>query len=309
MNRDGILGQLPQRAGPRHMPHPDRHTLHAQPWVRQFMASQDLVFGAEWSGRSHATDLSYCSFGLRGGATLFYAERPSLALFEQELSEVMSLAELRAERSEEILSQIDHQWALWGSILPLRPDARPRTFEVLQAIIWFAICIEMRFKQVLGAWRPQDLSPLVQPIITTPGHRSFPMGHATQAFAVAQTLKHLLRLSSNDPLATQLDRQAFRIAVNRVVAGVHFPVDAIAGMLLGRSLANCAVALASASPSTISVCHFTEKVYRSKTDWMSIGPAHPSLPAFDVDHTIVVPSKGLWPVWRLIWTQALTEWE
>jgi hypothetical protein len=68
------------------------------------------------------------------------------------------------------------------------------------------------------------------------------MGHATQAYAVAHVLKKLLGLDPN-PLApkyptviNQLERQAARIATNRVVAGVHFPVDSMAGRMLGVAL-------------------------------------------------------------------------
>ena len=37
--------------------------------------------------------------------------------------------------------------------------------------------------------------PQMQPMITTPGHGTFPMGHATQAYAVAYVLKQLLQLN------------------------------------------------------------------------------------------------------------------
>ena len=43
-------------------------------------------------------------------------------------------------------------------------------------------------------YRPVEYNAEVQPMITTPGHGSFPMGHATQAYAVAHVLKLLLSL-------------------------------------------------------------------------------------------------------------------
>jgi hypothetical protein len=98
----------------------------------------------------------------------------------------------------------------------------------------------MRIKHALGCWRPVEYNAQVQPMITTPGHGSFPSGHATQVYAVAHLLKYLLNLkpanTGHEMIVEQLDRQAARIATNRVVAGVHFPIDSMSGRMLGVAL-------------------------------------------------------------------------
>ena len=43
-------------------------------------------------------------------------------------------------------------------------------------------------------------------MITTPGHGTFPMGHATQTYAVAYVLKALLKLDPN-PQVTPANTQ------------------------------------------------------------------------------------------------------
>lgn len=107
--------------------------------------------------------------------------------------------------------------------------------------------------------RPVDLSPQIQPMILTPGHSAYPSGHATEAFAFA-TIFAALRLagegtansalietllgkltpvvetaSDTDPVIL-LYRLAARIADNRTIAGVHYPVDSAHGGVLGLAV-------------------------------------------------------------------------
>ena len=85
-------------------------------------------------------------------------------------------------------------------------------------------------------------------MIQTPEHSSFPSGHSTEAFALATIVHRLMTGKSaahglkNSHIAF---RMAHRIAVNRTVAGVHFPVDSAAGSKLGCVLGEAGIALCS----------------------------------------------------------------
>ncbi len=84
-------------------------------------------------------------------------------------------------------------------------------------------------------------------MILTPGHASYPSGHATEAFAAAAVLGSVMKASGDVAYTktawrNQLIRLAARIAINRTVAGVHFPVDSAAGAVLGLTLARYFVA-------------------------------------------------------------------
>ena len=119
--------------------------------------------------------------------------------------------------------------------------------ELIHAALRFAYTVEMRIKHALACRRPHEYSPQIQPIIACPLHGSLPSGHATEAFLFAHLLAVLSRRGKwNDRESVwvnQLMRQANRIAVNRTVAGVHFPVDSVAGALLGLTLAEYLVNL------------------------------------------------------------------
>ena len=166
--------------------------------------------------------------------------RPPPKVFEAQLAKVLDWAELREERAAEILGQIDNQYPFWGSLIPIQSDRLRHTRELLDAAVQMSIFVEMRFKHELACWRPCDYSSQVQPMITTPGHGSLPCGHCTQSRVIVEVLKGLLNsMHHGEPYQSfnrQLGRMADRISVNRLIAGVHFPVDNVAGRLLGTVL-------------------------------------------------------------------------
>lgn len=287
-----------------------------EPWVRAYVGIQELVsplhFGPMAQGKG-GLQLSYLAQqGSSFVATPVVAiERPSERVFEKQIEQVLGWAELRDDRAAEILAQIDPQYAFWGSVLPLQPQRVKRTLELINIVLQLAVYVEMRFKHELGCWRPYQLSPQVQPLITTPGHGSFPSGHATQAYIVANVLKALLKLDPDQDtaLTAQLDRQAARIATNRVVAGVHFPIDSMAGRLLGTTLAEYAVARFTSASS------WTERTF----DGSKLKGSEDLDPQKQALHTAkrppyhVIGSASQTPavseVLKHLWTKAQDEWK
>jgi membrane-associated phospholipid phosphatase len=178
----------------------------------------------------------------RDGARLPLATlvAPPDSVFDEQVAKVLAWADLREERAPEIFTQIDGCLAFWGSIVPLQSDRMRRTRELVDAAMQMTMFVEMKLKHELACWRPADRSWQVQPMIRTPGHATLPSGHCTEAYVMVELLKALLNCHGDDParrsVTTQLERLAQRISTNRVVAGVHFPVDNVAGRILGTAL-------------------------------------------------------------------------
>jgi hypothetical protein len=171
--------------------------------------------------------------------------RPSEPVFRQQLDLVEGYAALREDRASEILAQLGPGVAFWSAIANLHPDRTKWTLELIDIALRLANFVEMRFKHALSCRRPLEYSPQIQPMILTPGHGALPSGHATESFMVAYVLWVLFRSKGRaTSWGEQLMRQASRIAINRTVAGVHFPVDSVAGQMLGLTLGQYFVHLA-----------------------------------------------------------------
>lgn len=172
---------------------------------------------------------------------LFTAIRPDADKFRRQLDLIDSYAEIRSERAAEILAQLGPPIPFFSSIVFLDATRTRWTLELLSAALRLTFFVSMRVKHALACRRPHEYSSQIQPIIPAPLHGSLPSGHATEAFAIAIVLCRLLkaggRSTHSDSSSTkQLMNQAARIAINRTVAGVHFPVDSAAGAALGLSL-------------------------------------------------------------------------
>jgi membrane-associated phospholipid phosphatase len=316
--REGVIDPADVRARSPRPRSAARRLWMAEPWVRHTLAVQELLAPLTFASHPGVTEVAQeMGLGFRGHTPYIRLLRPPPDLFEAEVAQVLAYADLRMERTTEILSQVDGQWAHWCSILPMRPDRTPHTLALLTVALQWVITVELRFKHGLGCPRPVEWSPQVQPCITTPGHGSFPMGHAVQAFLVAGILQSLRGVDADDPWGIQLTRTAFRIAINRVVAGLHFPVDLVAGLVLGQTLVRYVLRMAHpAEPAREEPA-----VVFDPRRYAALGPLGGLHSGADVMRTFEEPSRSacwapapLAPVcqasaWAEMWRAAAQEWQ
>jgi membrane-associated phospholipid phosphatase len=302
------------------------HLAYWEPWVRAAIIDFDLVSHLNFSvhpettpsGNKAAATLWHWNVSGTPGAPKATAARvatiirPPKPVFELQLKFLDDYSDLREDRAAEILAQTSPQYAFWSSVVHLHPERTRKTIELLGAALRLANYAEMRMKHALACRRPIEYSSQVQPLILTPGHGSLPSGHSTETHMVARILWELRRGRPNDLLGLQLMRQANRIAVNRTVAGVHFPVDSAAGQLLGLTLARYFVRRATGAGTFYP--------------WRFNGAAYPGAQDFDYaihyDTTTAQQQEAgkpwlkqlpghapaVSPVLKWLWDESLQEW-
>lgn len=123
-------------------------------------------------------------------------------------------------------------WALAGVAVLLSSDAmRFRAVESAGFAVAAGIVIFHCLKRVFCRQRPRDVEPHCWAQIVTRDKFSFPSGHSTTAFAVA------IGLGSFYPeIRPLLLLLATNVAVSRVVLGMHFVSDVLAGSAMGGLL-------------------------------------------------------------------------
>lgn len=133
------------------------------------------------------------------------------------------------------LSYIGSFGAVWLALAAVvafvlrRPTALPLTFLAVLLGDGISGGLKFTFDRVRPSDRFDDPEPLM-PIAHTP---SFPSGHAATSFACAATLTRYVA----PRIAVALYVLAALIAWSRVYVGAHYPLDVLAGAVLGLAIA------------------------------------------------------------------------
>jgi len=154
-----------------------------------------------------------------------------------ELQHILNKASLRADRMAEILTQVAVPVSFFSALLNLQPGRHRNTLELMSVGFEYAAWAGQQFKDHFRVVRAADRSALVQPLLMTPQHGSYPAGHAIQSYLVKDLLIELTGAAAGSDVADQLEALADRIGDNRVIAGVHYPIDIEEGAKLGSALA------------------------------------------------------------------------
>ena len=190
---------------------------------------------------------------------------PPGPLVTGEVAGVAALVDLRTvEREREIVRQArsrqDTVDAIIRTVQEEQEVSRAAVFKLEDVASYALRLIEpliFTLKAHFNRARPWHCDPLLSRMFPKghamyPGHPSYPSGHSTQAHTVAG-----LFARRAPHLEKPLLDVAARIALNREIAGLHFPSDSAAGRFLGVAFAD---AIVDAAPAAIPAHQFQ--------DWM-----------------------------------------
>jgi membrane-associated phospholipid phosphatase len=147
------------------------------------------------------------------------------------------------DRSATALSRAADHSKLWigvaGLLAATGARGRRSAIDGLVSIAVTSGVVNLVLKPLRHRRRPDRLAhavPLAR-YVSMPHSTSFPSGHAASAFAFASGVTHGLPAAG-----VPLEAAAALVAYSRVHTGVHYPVDVVAGAVIGGALAPLATA-------------------------------------------------------------------
>ena len=117
---------------------------------------------------------------------------------------------------------------------------RWRLLVVTAAAVALADVTAAALKGLIDVQRPSTRFAEPKPLVAAPHDHSFPSGHAATSFAAATVLAAAVPRA-----AAAWYLLAAAIAFSRVYVGVHYPLDVVAGALLGFGIAKALLRLSA----------------------------------------------------------------
>ena len=128
-------------------------------------------------------------------------------------------------------------WYLLGAaVLLLGGDARFAAVGAAALASVAGVAVFLSLKKAAARRRPGAFEPHCWATLLPPDQFSFPSGHTITAFAVAVSLGHFY-----PDLIPGLYFCALSVAASRILLGMHFLSDVVAGAAIGTLLARVAI--------------------------------------------------------------------
>ena len=167
------------------------------------------------------------------------------ATMAAQVVEVVNASLDRADRALEICDQATGPGALnyWTGLIRIDPSQEPNSWLLMLVARKIGEYVAMGMKSYYRMRRPTQVYPYILPIIDPPDTPSFPSSHSLQAHLISNALKAALtpRLGPSgivlpSQTAIALDHLAGRVARNREIAGVHYPMDSACGAFVADGI-------------------------------------------------------------------------
>jgi membrane-associated phospholipid phosphatase len=130
---------------------------------------------------------------------------------------------------------------------PLGPFPLPRASTYVSLAIYDATVAAWKAKQQYGRRRPNTVDPSIQPRVAVPDNPSYPSDYAATATAAAMVLAYLVPAE-----AEHFQHLAEEAGKSRLYAGVEYLSDYLAGVELGKRVAEQVIANARLDGSEVA---------------------------------------------------------
>ena len=124
-----------------------------------------------------------------------------------------------------------NQW-LFEDGLDRNPPRAARAYALVAAVLFDAFIASQDGKFAYWYLRPHQLDPAIVPLFPVPNFPSYPSNHSTFSAARSEVLAYLFPTRAD--FVRALGKEA---GDSRIWAGIHYPMDNVAGVALGKSVA------------------------------------------------------------------------